>query len=82
MSAVYVKGQKTSLRRTIMGSKKVLSGFDYRLQKQVERSRSEWREELKKVVSAGGRRRHEHGETYGHGPKGLIAFEIYDNVCL
>lgn len=65
-----------------MGQKKVMQGFDYRMQRQVERSRAEWRDELKKVVAHGGRRRHEHGETFGHSAKGLIEFEIYDNVSL
>lgn len=82
MSAVYVKGEKVTLRRTVMGQKKVLHGFDYRLQKQVERSRNEWREELRREVSAGGRRRVEDGETFGHNSRGLIDFEIYGNVNL
>jgi hypothetical protein len=82
-NSVYVAGQKVSIRRVAMSSrKKSLLGFDYRLQKQVEHSRKEWREELHKVVSHGGRRRHEHGETFGHNAKGLIEFEIYDNVSL
>ena len=47
-----------------MGQKKVLQGFDYRLRKQVERSRAEWREELKKTVSHGGFRRVDRAGTY------------------
>lgn len=65
-----------------MGQKKVLQGFDYRLRKQVERSRQEWREELQKTVAHGGFRRVDHGETFGHDAKGLIEFEIYENVSL
>lgn len=65
-----------------MGSKKVIIGFDYRMQKQVEHSRAEWRDELTKTVHRGGFRRHEHGETFGHDAKGLIEFEVYANISL
>lgn len=78
--AFYERGQLVTLKRSTMGKRKMLSGFDYRLQKEVERSSREWREELVKLVKTGGRRRHEHGETFGHERNSLIAFEIYGNV--
>ena len=57
-------------------------GFDYVLGKPVERTNREWRELLRQLVAQGGRRRHEHGETYGHGRDSLIRFEIYGKVQL
>jgi len=83
VSANYLQGRKVNVKRANMSSKrKVLVGFDYRQQKQLGLTRADWREELRKVVAAGGRRRHEHGETFGHKANGLIEFEIYDNVSL
>lgn len=81
MSAVYVGGKFVNARRIhVSERKRVLTGFDYRVRREVERSRSEWRDELRGVISRGGRRRFESGETFGHAKGGLIEFEIYDNV--
>lgn len=83
MDTMYLRGHKVSPRRFgKMGRTNQLMGFDYRLNKQVTRSRVEWRAELQKVIKAGGRRRIEHGETFGHEKGSLIAFEIYANVSL
>ena len=82
MTAIYVQGRKRTLRRTIMGQKSVLPGFDYRSNRPSEKSRQEWRGELRELVAKGGRRRVAHGETLGPGPDGLIRFEIYDNVSI
>ena len=58
-------------------AKKRLGGFDYRLAQSVERTTPEWGEELRTVLKNGGRRRHEEGETFAHGPDGRIVFEVY-----
>lgn len=61
-------------------SRAIIDGFDYRIDKPVKLTRSEWRNHLRAIVHAGGFRRVEHGETFGHGKDGRIAFEIYANV--
>lgn len=59
-----------------------IKGFDYREQRQVTRSRDTWQNALAALIADGGRRRVEHGETFGHAATGEIAFEIYANVPL
>lgn len=61
---------------------RTIPGFDYRTGKPVERTRAEWRDELAAAVRNGGRRRHEAGETFIHGPDARIVAEIYGNVAL
>lgn len=56
---------------------RVIPGFDYRTQKPAQRTRAEWREDLRAVIKAGGQRRAENGETFAHGKDGLIVFEVY-----
>ena len=75
-------GTRMSIPKRTRRSSKTLAGFDYALGKPVSRSTAEWRQKLRELVSHGGRRRHEHGETYGHGRDSLIEFEIYGNINL
>jgi len=57
-----------------------MNGFDYHNGKAISQSVSQWRTQLLAVLSAGGFRRMEHGETFAHGADGKIAFEIYGRV--
>jgi len=57
-----------------------LLGFDYTLDRSVERTRGEWRSLMSKVKANGGRRRVDQGETFIHDANGKIVFEIYSNV--
>jgi hypothetical protein len=55
-------------------------GFDYVHQKPVTFKAREWRRLLGECLAAGGRRRHEAGETFFHAPGGRITHEVYGNV--
>ena len=57
--------------------RQLINGFDYRTQKPVQLPRAQWKELLKQVVKAGGRRRVEDGETFAHGKDARIQFECY-----
>lgn len=57
-----------------------LTGFDYRVEREVERTTAEWRAELLEIVKSGGFRRQENGETFAHGKDGRIVFEVYGSV--
>ena len=58
----------------------MVKGFDYVRQRAVDYSRKEWIQQLAALKARGGFRRHEKGETFGHGPDGLIQFEVYANI--
>lgn len=56
---------------------KPVKGFDYRLGREVEHERAEWRRQMAAVVGAGGFRRAEFRETFAHNAKGELLFEVY-----
>ena len=64
-----------------------IEGYDYRypvgLNRQagkVKLARKEWSKLVGIIVGAGGKRRHEAGETFLHAKGGAILVEIYGNV--
>jgi hypothetical protein len=59
-----------------------LKGFSYVTHQPMSLTLTQWRGMLSELVAAGGRRRVENGETFGHGKDGLIQFEVYGNVAL
>jgi hypothetical protein len=72
-----------------------ISGFDYRSQSKVSKSKLEWRKEARGIVQLGGQRRMVEGETFltvpveedlgapfGKRTKQVLAVEIYGNVPL
>ena len=63
-----------------MSRNKSIAGFDYKINRPVERPLKEWREQLTQLQAKGGFRRVDGGETFGHDQKGIIAFEIYATV--
>lgn len=64
------------------GRGKLIEGFDYRTDKKRELTRAQWRDELRKIVEDGGRRRVDAGETFATGRDGVLAFEVYENIPL
>jgi hypothetical protein len=61
----------------------VLKGFDYKTtNKPCQYTLAEWQDILAKVLKAGGRRRAEFGETFLHGPDGILQYEIYATIRL
>jgi hypothetical protein len=57
---------------------KTIKGFIYnKAGTPAEYTRAEWREQIARVTEGGGWVRQEFGETFAHGPDGLIALEIY-----
>jgi hypothetical protein len=81
MTATYLKGQKATLRRTRMsGNSTLLNGFDYRTGKQAERTRKEWRADLRQILAEGGERRVHAGETWAVARKGGLQFEVYEVI--
>jgi hypothetical protein len=67
---------------------RTIKGWDYRIDKAVERTTKEWKQELADVIKRGGFRRFDNGETFGQLPfKGTrvpglgIQFEIYGRVA-
>lgn len=74
-------------------SRELISGFDYRSQQPVRKTRKQWRAEVKSALDAGGKRRVENGETFisipvtenlgapfGKVATQVLAIEIYSNV--
>lgn len=57
-----------------------MEGFDYRTQKPMSRPVADWCADLSKVITDGGWRRVEHGETFAHEEGGKMLFEVYGNV--
>ena len=57
-----------------------MKGFDYRDDLAKDLPTKEWRALAKLVLAAGGRRKHEAGETYYFGPDAKLVFEAYGNV--
>lgn len=64
-----------------MAGPRLIKGFDYRLGKEVEKPRVEWRDQCAEDCKKGARRRVENGETFIHDPKtAAILYEIYTNI--
>jgi hypothetical protein len=57
-----------------------MKGFDYRTQQEFDRTVAVLRAELVTIITAGGFRRIEDGETYAHGRDGQILWEAYGHV--
>ncbi len=56
---------------------KSVDGFDYILGTKVKKTVEEWKSAMAAVIAAGGFRRTESGETFGHGKDSTIVFEVY-----
>jgi hypothetical protein len=61
-------------------SARQIEGFDYRLGKQVSRSRREWKEELRKAEAAGARVIRKEGDTLVVPRGASVSFEIWEVV--
>lgn len=57
-----------------------IQGFDYVTMTKLAHPRERWRELLDNVISNGGRRRVEKGETFAHDARGQLLFEVYANI--
>lgn len=66
-----------------MASKRLIDGFDYVLGCEVKRTRSDWIGLARPILSKGGRRRVENGETFIHSSvDGALLMEIYENIAV
>lgn len=59
-----------------------MKGFNYSTQASFDLPVSTLREDARKIITAGGYRRVENGETFIHGADGKLVWEAYGNVTV
>jgi hypothetical protein len=57
-----------------------VKGFCYITGQELDLAPAYWRVRIEELLERGGRRRIEHGETFGHDRAGRIVFEVYGRV--